>query len=704
MHVSFRSRVWTACGAVMSLYAALLALHPIDEADVFFHLTLGRAVLRAGARTVPEPSAFAAFSDPAIAAEWLWSVLSFGIYRVAGFVGLCVFCALLAALAADGVMRLVRGYWDAPTHWAGPIAVCVWVTCAIACRVAVRPQLVLLAGLPFYLLATRAYARAAISRRARIGLALVLSVVLWAQLHGSFVLAPLIFCLQVARPPGAVPRAELRLDGCVLVLLLAAMFSSAYGAQIALFIGSHAAGDAPRFISEMARPTWAMLDPTSAPGMLSYWLLLFVGATGALVARRMFLRELLLMLLGVALLSTANRFLAEAALLATPWAARSGGALAAHLEAGVARTRLMLVHGAVAISCVWWLFATAALANELRGPLGRVGIASNAFPLYAGHALQGLPAGSAVLTDYASSAPLGFLTDGRLRTFVDGRTPLYFDDTDFAVEREIMRDAHALDNGIDRYAARAALVRRDSQACAELATRWSVAMVEPLYTTFVQTRTVQTLAALRPCGVRYVPPEACEDAGLNGELAFVRAQGAGAFADFLAAERDVRCGAPTKLPAALRTLAALAPDARAYLAAFRRTQAEALLRSGQFDAATSVLLRALNDDDRGSIQLLQSPSAGALPLRFAKQILARYVELARDDSDLAARVALAEICVRDGDVECARFNATRAAVRGRASGALEWLARHHPAERVRRDAQRWRDLLWMQRTAAQSAP
>jgi hypothetical protein len=693
MPIRSRSRVDAAFSAGVCLYAALLAWRPLDEADTFFHLTLGRAVLHFHARTVPEPTAFADFTDPAVAAEWLWSVFTYAVYRVGGFSALSICGAILAAAAAYATLRLVRSYWrpDAPFAW--QLVVFTLVLCTIQSRVAMRPQLVLLAGLPLYLLATRAYARASLPRRFELGVGLALAVALWAQLHGSFVLAPAIFLLQVVRSPRSAARSELRADAVVFTLLLAAMLCSAYGVHIGHFISSHAAGDAPRFVAEMSRATWASLEPTGTPSMLAYWLLMFLGVTGMFVARQLFVRELLLSVLGIALLCTANRFLAESALLAAPWAARSIGALAPHLEQAWTKARASRVHVALLLASAALLGWTASFVQEQRGPLLRGGLLTSAFPIYAPTVLTQLPAGTPVLTDYPSSAPVGFLTHGKLRTFVDGRTPLYFDDTDFAVQREMMRDGQALRNGLMRYGAQAAVVRRDSEACVQLSQFWSVAMVEPLFTTFVKTAPAPTRAPsmLRACGVRYLAADSCVDPALGASIAFVRKQGAVEFARFLEAERAVRCAGDAA--AALRTLTVLEPSSRPYAVSFRRTRVEALLRAGRFEDAAVAMADAAHTDDPGIVNLLQNPSAGQLPLELVRRILVSYIDTARDEADPAIRATLAEICVRAGDVECARFHAVRAAVRGRRTAALDWLAQHHPAARARRDAQRWLEVL-----------
>ena len=84
------------------LFMGCLAWRPIDEADLFYHLSLGRAVLAAHARIVPEPTAFRDFSEPAVASEWLWSVLSYVVFELGGA------RAQLARRAADGGCGLRR--------------------------------------------------------------------------------------------------------------------------------------------------------------------------------------------------------------------------------------------------------------------------------------------------------------------------------------------------------------------------------------------------------------------------------------------------------------------------------------------------------------------------------------------------------------------------------------------------------------------
>jgi hypothetical protein len=681
---------------LLSAYGFALACRPFDEADTFFHLSLGRAVLRAGSRIVPEPTAFADFSAPAVASEWLWSVLSYAVYALGGYPLLVWLGCLLAAAACWSAVRLAWRTRGAETSDALVHGISVLAVCVVMCRISVRPELALLCALPWYVIGARAYPSQRGARRLQLGLSLAAAAVLWAQLHASFVLCPVIFAIYAIAKPER--REQLRTDGLVLLALLAALMTSPYGAGISELISSHAAGDAPRFIHEMARTTWSMLDPFAAPTVLAYFVLLGFAASGMVIERSWYARDLALALLGCALLATANRFIAEAALLAVPLANQGARALTLHFGGAMRRESLgahaprprgrLLTVAAVGGGSLALLVLTGLLVQRLHGPLGRADVAAHAFPLYAARALESLPRGSHVFTDYNASAVVGFVGADRLRTFVDGRTPLYFDATDFAVSRDMSRDATALHNGLQRYSVRAAVARRDSEVCMQLAKRWSVALVEPLYTTFVESAGQAPISRLRPCGMTYMGRESCDG---EPDIAQVRSAGAHAFASFLEAERSVHCDAD--IGPALASLRALARDAGPYSRYFERVFIEALLRSSQWDEAKDHMLGALNEQDLGVVGMLQHPAAGNLPLSEAKEVLEAYVDRTGDEADLGVRAALAEICARSGDAECARFHGIRAAIHGRPTSALTWLAEHHEDERIRRDATRWLEVL-----------
>ena len=68
------TRIWTG---LLAGAAFLLAWHPITTPDLFFHLSLGRAVWRAGSRVVAVPTAFAELAGPRVVPQWLWDVAAY---------------------------------------------------------------------------------------------------------------------------------------------------------------------------------------------------------------------------------------------------------------------------------------------------------------------------------------------------------------------------------------------------------------------------------------------------------------------------------------------------------------------------------------------------------------------------------------------------------------------------------------------------
>lgn len=200
----------------------------------------------------------------------------------------------------------------------------------------------------------------------------------------------------------------------------------------------------------------------------------------------------------------------------------------------------------------------------------------------------------------------------------------------------------------------------------------------------------------------YLNRETCDPEALHADTTQLQAAGAHAFASFLEAEHELQCAGDAER--ALRTLRELRASARPYARSFELVYIEALLHAGAYEEAKQHMLAALAEQDLGVIGLLQLPAAGALPLTAAKALLEAYVERSGGNADIGVRAALAEICARAADADCARFHATRAAVRGRPTNALSWLAEHHEDERVRTDAARWLEVLRHTEPAAAMSP
>jgi hypothetical protein len=562
--------------------------------------------------------------------------------------------------------------------------------------------------LPVFLIAARRFVDADPRGRRRIGVALVGLEVVWAQIHGSFVLAPALF---------AVVTADRLLDpkdrGIVLAVLgglTAGLSTSAFGFHLGAYLLGHTRGDATLHIVDWLPLRWedfAPRDWLDGPQGGPYGAVLAAMAAasilGMVVARRVFWKEVALAALGAILMASGCRFLAIGGLLAAPLAAAG----LAEIAARIPRARHRWLAGAAFGAAMVGLQARG--MHLARGPLGRIGLAEGDFPLTAAEYLRrAVPAGAAplsVLSSYDAGGPLGFWLPGKVRTYVDARTPLYFDDTDFGVARDVFRDAGALAAAIQRYDAGAVVMPRRAGACPGLAARWSAVAVEARFTTFVppDRAGAAALGAVAPCGPAYLREDACRDGGrvLDDDLDHLAAIRPSRFVDFLRAERILRCGGPlASVPAILPSPA----DARAFRADRDRTWAGYLLRAGRPREAVEVLAEAVAAGDPGALALaVPALSSDQIPVERARDLLEAAVGHLDDAAPPDLRALLAVTCAEQRDLDCARFQALRAAAGGSklAVPTLTFLAREHPSARARADADAWLSVL---RAPAKTAP
>lgn len=677
---------------------ALVHLHPAGDPDTFWHLTLGRAVLQHGARTFPEPVAFETFTDLCTAPEWLWEVAASLIVRAGGFAALC---AALMAIAAGSVFALFFLLRRAMPQAAAPplVLTAVLVLLVTQCALVLRPHSSYHLLLPIFLGALHALAAAPAPARWRWLVLLVALQLLWVQLHGSFILGPplfVLFAFFIAREDardGVEDRVSRRPLLLALLGLCLTLVTGAYGAGFLSFLISHSGGDAVRHIQDMSAPTWADLQPQT-PYQVGFWLLLVLNLC-ALVRCRPPLRDVALSLFGLALLATAVRFFDAAAILLSPlalrgacsfwpgWPARPGALslrVAAPLGLGVAVASLSWLMSATA---TWW------------GPRGRLGLWESSLPLGAVAFIRSLPPGQRVLSSYEASSPLGYFLLGHARTYVDGRTPLYFDSADYALSRTLLSHQGALSRGLRRYGITVAVAPRGAPVCGLLSALWEPVFFESGFTTFLPRGArgqAQPPQHLQPCGDGYLGKDVCADGGAAAlrEIAAQRDRHPSIFYDLIAAQVMLRCGAPAE--AALARLPARPGE---YEGLWRKVKAQALLKAGNGVAAIALLEPLVQQGDAEALNLLLPAMWKDMP---AGRIRALMEQVARSQDDRMLpplSLALARLCMAQDDAECARFHGLRAAAHGvpGSDEVLRWLAERHPASRVRAEAAGWLGVL-----------
>lgn len=686
-------KVWT--GALAAAVAAT-TLHPEFESDPFWHMTLGRAVLAHHSRVVPEPSAFEAFNQSRAVPEWLWGVITLQLGDPGG-VGAAVFVVLLAVAATFATVRLLER-WAPPPTIAPLVLISGLVMTMVSMRLRLRPESAAFVLLPVLLERCIAFGRAEGKPRRRIAIALVAMEILWAQLHGSFVIVPVLFAAtRLEDWARGRARSERKLDAVVFAALCVALGSSAYGLDVGRYLAIHLSGDARAHVGDWRPLVWSDFAPSSwldgpwgGPYGAVLALMSCVLVVGVATSRSFDVSAAALAVTGLGLMTSGTRFMAMGTLLMGPLivgAARSVFALFAHRSRLAVGGAAFLGLGAVALQ--------AKGLHESRGPLFALGLEQGSFPTGARAYLDASDANVNVLTDYSAGAPLSYWLGPRVRTFVDARTPLHFDDTDFALSRDAMRSATTMFRVAERHRVDLAVVVRTAGSCAALAQEWTAVVVEPRFTTFARAApSGRRLTMVKPCGADYLAVDACREDGaaLDADIEAISPWVAPAFASYLRAERILRCGG-----SADRAVQLLPQrhDARAFLAARNRAAAAGAMATGRPADALLAVREELESGDLASLAIVRNALTDArTPPAEAREILAAIEKRLDDRTPADVRALTAVACAELGDVECARFEALRAWAGGSvlATPTMKWLAANHPSPSVRADVAAWLEL------------
>ena len=170
--------VWLAIVAAYPFVVLNFSGLPADDGDFWWTLVLGRATWLEGGLPAADPLPYTPTPGPYVQAQWLAGVVFYGTYLLGGFEGLVI---LRAAIVAAVFALLYAG-----CRWAGAMTALAGLCALLALPLvnvglAMRPQILALLPFIFYLEATRHPLRFG-----RALYALPLVMVLWANVHGSF--------------------------------------------------------------------------------------------------------------------------------------------------------------------------------------------------------------------------------------------------------------------------------------------------------------------------------------------------------------------------------------------------------------------------------------------------------------------------------------------------------------------------------------
>lgn len=202
----------------VSLLAFVGPIRATADTDTWWHLRTGELILDQGSLPGTDPFSWTAQGRAWVTHEWLAEVIYASVHRLSGAAGLLVLSGVLAGIAALALIRALARVSRDP--WARALAALVAVV-GSSLFWSIRPHLFSLALLAVFL--DLCLAELATPGR-RATWTLVPLTLLWANLHGAFVLGPLlIFFFTVGavleKHPGARSLARILLfclaAGCI---------------------------------------------------------------------------------------------------------------------------------------------------------------------------------------------------------------------------------------------------------------------------------------------------------------------------------------------------------------------------------------------------------------------------------------------------------------------------------------------------------
>lgn len=439
--------------AWLALLAALAQLHLVNEPDVWWHLWGAQQVLESHSWTFPDHSTFTQDGWLWHNAEWGFQLLLLAAWRLGGGAGLQLLVAGFAA-ATVGVLGVYVRRFGSSGSWMG-IGQLAVVVAVIVHSFTARPQLAsfLFLGLTLIVLELpSSWRRGALL----VGLQLV-----WSHLHSSHVILPVVAGLALVGRMIEGDRRGWRAElGLVAVLAGVSLALGPLGIGVVPEVLDHAGTDSAQHIGDMRPPGWSDLLPEGL-GPETWFTVLAACVVARLWSGGVRVRDVLLLVFGVAMLVVAVRFMAMTAILALPLllerregARTSGRGRVAELG-GV----LALI---VAVPASWW---AGAVGVPWMAP--GLGVWSASLPEDAIEVLS-RSAGGHLYNHYDDGGYLVWRLAPELAVAIDGRTPTFHTVDHHALWRQSTRSLATFQGMDARWGIDHALVDRDLPLCTKL--------------------------------------------------------------------------------------------------------------------------------------------------------------------------------------------------------------------------------------------
>ena len=181
------SRLWAFLAVGLPVLAGLIS--NLTTVDLTYHLRAGGMILDRSGIPTTDTFTFTASGQPWLDQQWGAQVVLAAVFRVAGWTGLVLLRAGLVGIVS-GLTFLVCRRQGLPVRPSAWLTLAAFVVTAPA--LALRPQLIgmVLFGLTLVLILER-------HRDPRVTWVIVPVAIVWANVHGSFFLAPLVVGLAL---------------------------------------------------------------------------------------------------------------------------------------------------------------------------------------------------------------------------------------------------------------------------------------------------------------------------------------------------------------------------------------------------------------------------------------------------------------------------------------------------------------------------
>jgi tetratricopeptide (TPR) repeat protein len=329
-------------GLVLAASAFALGVTKIEDWDAWTHLALGREMVHLRGFPATEPFSFPSAALPYYNTEWLFAVVLYLAYALAGVAGVILLKAALGSLAVFILWKDSGLGREASVDRALDVAIRAAVLfpglLLISYRFVERPDLVLMVFLSLTIYALNAY----LYEGRRYLYALPVMQVLWANMHPSAVLAIVPFAaflgggllLRLAQRrwgwecPGPPSDRQLKTVGVVFGATLLASLVNPYGTHVLWAPLKLASPWLMQNVLELQPPAFAAFPaPTILTGLL-------VLTSFALARRVPIVMSSLLVVPFVYLGFSAVRFVFLLVIVAAPVLARHLSAMAGMLDQG----------------------------------------------------------------------------------------------------------------------------------------------------------------------------------------------------------------------------------------------------------------------------------------------------------------------------------------------------------------------------------